>query len=38
LERNEVRDHIYTEKYRRVVDQCFDLIIENRDLFRHGDV
>lgn len=38
LDRNEVRDHIYSEKYRRVVDKCFDVMMENRHIFKHGDI
>ena len=38
LDRNEVRDHIYSEKYRKVVDKCFDVMMEHPDIFKHGDI
>jgi len=38
LPRNELRNHIYGEKYRKIVDQCFDVIAENKQIFQHGDI
>ena len=38
LDRNEVRNFIYGEKYRKIVDDCFDVMIKNRHVFQHPDI
>lgn len=38
LDRNQIRDYIYTEKYRKIIDQCFNIIVDNRHIFKHGDI
>jgi hypothetical protein len=38
LDRTELRNHLYEEKYRKILDECFDVISKNKHIFHHGDI
>lgn len=38
LDRNAVRDFIYGQKYREVVDKCFDVMLNNKHIYQHQDI